>query len=89
MTSGRGFLIRENNMDKVKQPRKDDPVSWEKDYEYHRQNVFPDTATPQEIASHLNLAIMFVSEGRTCLVCPCEKVPVKQASLFPFASAMC
>jgi hypothetical protein len=89
MTSGRGFLIRENNVDKIKQPRKDNPVSWEKDYDYPCQNVFPDTATSQEIASHLNLAIMFVREGRTCLVCPCEKVPVKQASLFPFASAMC
>jgi hypothetical protein len=45
-----------------KQPRKENPVSWEKDHGYHRQNVFPATATPKEIASHLNRAITFVHE---------------------------
>ena len=45
-----------------KQPRKDHPVSWEKDQDYHRQNVFPSTATPQEIAAHLDHAVTFVQE---------------------------
>ena len=51
-----------------KQPRKDNPVSWEKDHDYHRQNVFPSTATPQEIASHLDRALTFVQEhSKTCV----------------------
>ncbi|MCX7043970.1 MAG: hypothetical protein NTX50_00600 [Candidatus Sumerlaeota bacterium] len=45
-----------------KNPRKDNPVSWEKDQPYHRQTVFPSTATPQEIASHLDHAITFVQD---------------------------
>jgi len=45
-----------------KQPRKDHPVSWEKDHSYHRQAVFPARATPAEIASHLQRALTFVRE---------------------------
>ncbi len=45
-----------------KQPRKDHPVSWELDQDYHRQNVFPSTATPQQIAAHLDRAVTFVQE---------------------------
>ncbi len=45
-----------------KRPRKDNPVSWEKDHDYHRQDVFPSTATPEEIATHLGRAIAFVRE---------------------------
>ena len=45
-----------------KQPRKDNPVSWEMDHDYHKQDVFPSMATPGEIVSHLNRAIAFVRE---------------------------
>ena len=45
-----------------KRPRKDNPVSWEKDQDYHRQDLFPSTATPQEIAAHLDRALTFVRE---------------------------
>lgn len=45
-----------------KHPRKDNPVSWEKDHDYHRQDIFPSTATPQKIASHLGRAVAFVQE---------------------------
>lgn len=45
-----------------KQPRKDHPVSWEKDHAYHQQKVFPSTATPQEIAQHLASGLRFVRE---------------------------
>jgi hypothetical protein len=47
-----------------KRPRQDNPVSWERDHAYHRQQVFPTTATPQEIASHLERALRFVKENR-------------------------
>lgn len=43
-----------------KRPRKDNPVTWEKDSPYHKQNVFPSRATPAEIAVHLKNAIDFV-----------------------------
>jgi hypothetical protein len=43
-----------------KQPRKDHPVSWEKDHSYHRQAVFPAQAAPAEIAAHLERALGFV-----------------------------
>ena len=43
-----------------KQPRKDNPVSWEAGQAYHQQAVFPAAASPQEITSHLERAIRFV-----------------------------
>ncbi len=43
-----------------KQPRKDHPVSWEKDQAYHRQAVFPAQGAPEEIAAHLKRALGFV-----------------------------
>jgi hypothetical protein len=50
-----------------KNPRKDNPVSWELDHDYHRQKVFPSVATPGEIASHLGRALNFVKEnGKIC-----------------------
>ena len=45
-----------------KSPRKDNPVSWEVNDEYHRQNVFPSRAEPAEIAAHLRDAIKFTTE---------------------------
>ena len=57
-----------------KQPRKDHPVSWEKNHAYHQQQVFPSTATPQEIASHLERALAFVSTHSDC--CPANAVIV-------------
>jgi hypothetical protein len=51
-----------------KQPRKDNPVSWEKGDSYHQQNVFPSAATPAEIAAHLQRALAFVQENpRVCV----------------------
>ena len=51
-----------------KQPRKENPVSWEKDHAYHRQAVFPARATPAEIASHLERALTFVQQHpRLCV----------------------
>lgn len=47
-----------------KQPRKEHPVSWEKGHDYHQQAVFPSTATPREIAAHLERALVFVQENR-------------------------
>ena len=47
-----------------KQPRKENPVSWEKDHDYHQQAVFPSAATPQEIASHLGDSLKFVMKNR-------------------------
>jgi hypothetical protein len=47
-----------------KQPRKDNPVSWELNQDYHQQAAFPATATPQEIASHLERSLHFVSTNR-------------------------
>jgi hypothetical protein len=50
-----------------KRPRKDNPVSWEKDHGYHRQEVFPSRATPSEIADHVGDALSFVrSHPRVC-----------------------
>jgi hypothetical protein len=50
-----------------KQPRKENPVSWEKDHGYHRQMVFPSIATPDEIAGHLQRALAFVRDHpQTC-----------------------
>ncbi|MCY2991404.1 MAG: hypothetical protein NTY19_26545 [Planctomycetota bacterium] len=49
-----------------KNPRKESPVSWERDHGYHRQTVFPATATPAEIASHLERALAFVREQPDC-----------------------
>ena len=46
-----------------KRPRKDHPVSWEKDHAYHRQTVFPAAPTPQEIAFHLEHSLQFVQEN--------------------------
>ena len=51
-----------------KQPRKDNPVSWEKGQSYHQQNVFPSTATPQEISTHLERALRFVKENNKICV---------------------
>jgi hypothetical protein len=46
-----------------KQPRKDNPVSWEKGHSYHQQAIFPSAATPQEISAHLERAIKFVKKN--------------------------
>ncbi len=48
-----------------KQPRKDNPVSWETGQSYHQQKVFPSTAEPHEIASHLDRALAFVRENQS------------------------
>lgn len=55
-----------------KQPRKENPVSWEKDHGYHRQSVFPGIATPDEIAGHLRRALAFVREHPQ--ICPANSV---------------
>ncbi len=55
-----------------KMPRKEHPVSWEKDHDYHHQAVFPSTATPAEIAGHLQRALAFVREHPT--ICPANTV---------------
>lgn len=47
-----------------KQPRQENPVSWEVDADYHKQPVFPSKATPDEIASHLKDALQFVDQHR-------------------------
>lgn len=46
-----------------KHPRKDNPVSWELDQDYHKQEVFPSRATPEEIVAHLKRAFAFVAEN--------------------------
>jgi len=43
-----------------KEPRKENPVSWELDHDYHRQTFFPSQAKPEEIAQHLRRALEFV-----------------------------
>lgn len=48
-----------------KQPRKDNPVSWEIGQSYHNQAVFPSTAKPHEIAAHLDRALAFVRNNRS------------------------
>jgi len=55
-----------------KQPRKDNPVSWEKDHAYHQQTVFPSAAKPEEIAAHLKRALEFVRRHPD--VCPADAV---------------
>jgi len=57
-----------------KRPRIDHPVSWEKGHSYHTQNVFPSTATPEEIAGHLGRAISFVR--RNSAVCEANAVVI-------------
>jgi hypothetical protein len=47
-----------------KQPRKDNPVPWERDHGYHRQAVFPSMATGREIREHLGRAIEFTQGHR-------------------------
>ena len=51
-----------------KQPRKDHPVSWEKDAAYQHQAVFPAIATAAEIGAHLGRGLVFVNEHTD--VCP-------------------
>lgn len=55
-----------------KNPRKDNPVSWEKDHPYHKQQVFPSRARPDEIASHLRRALAFVEKHPK--LCPARTV---------------
>lgn len=43
-----------------KRPRQDNPVSWEQGASYLNQKTFPATATPAEIAGHLERALAFV-----------------------------
>ena len=43
-----------------KQPRKENPVSWELDHDYHKQAKFPSQAKPAEIAQHLARALRVV-----------------------------
>ena len=57
-----------------KNPRKDHPVSWELDHDYHRQTVFPAEATPAEIAAHLQRSLTFVREHSA--ICPANSVIV-------------
>lgn len=45
-----------------KWPRKEHPVSWELDHDYHRQDTFPSIATPKELAAHLGNALAFVQD---------------------------
>lgn len=47
-----------------KNPRKDNPVSWEKGQGYHQQKIFPSKAEPAEIAEHLGNALAFVRKYR-------------------------
>ncbi len=55
-----------------KHPRRENPVSWERDHDYHAQAVFPATATPDEIARHLGDACAFVRQHPT--LCPADTV---------------
>jgi hypothetical protein len=55
-----------------KEPRKQNPVSWEIGDPYHRQTVFPSVATPEEIAGHLSRAIAFVRANPA--VCPANAI---------------
>ncbi len=57
-----------------KWPRKENPVSWEKGQSYHRQEVFPSRATPDEIAEHLQQALAFVRNHAR--ICPANAVIV-------------
>ncbi|MBM4019847.1 MAG: hypothetical protein FJ288_16255 [Planctomycetes bacterium] len=50
-----------------KEPRKDNPVSWEVGHGYLKQTVFIPPATADEIAAHLRNALAFVKENpKTC-----------------------
>lgn len=55
-----------------KQPRRENPVSWERDHAYHAQTVFPATATPDDIARHLDDACAFVRQHPS--LCPANTV---------------
>lgn len=55
-----------------KNPRKDNPVSWEKGSSYHKQDVFPSQATPKEITDHLGRAIAFVKANPK--ICPANAI---------------
>lgn len=55
-----------------KEPRKDHPVSWERNADYHRQTVFTPAATPEEIAEHLSHSLAFVRQHPT--VCPANAI---------------
>jgi len=44
-----------------KQPRKDNPVSWELDHGYHQQEVFLSTVKPEEIASHFSNPFHYIT----------------------------
>ncbi len=55
-----------------KNPRKDHPVSWELDHDYHQQAVFPSIAAPAEIVAHLGRACAFVNHHAD--LCPADTV---------------
>ncbi len=55
-----------------KRPRKDHPVTWEKDAAYHEQKTFPSRATSDEIAAHLRRALTFVDAHPK--LCPARAV---------------
>ena len=57
-----------------KRPRKDNPVSWERDHSYHQQNIFPSRPTPAQIAGHLQDALAFVQHHPE--ICPANAVIV-------------
>jgi hypothetical protein len=57
-----------------RQPRRDNPVSWEKDLVYRGPAIFPAAASPQDLAGHLERALTFV---RTHLkMCPAKAIIV-------------
>jgi hypothetical protein len=51
-----------------KQPRKENPVPWEKGHSYHTQSVFPSLPIPQDISQHLGRAIDFTQTHRDICV---------------------
>lgn len=55
-----------------KNPRKDNPVSWELNDSYHQQARFPALPTSDEIATHLRRAIAFVHNNRN--ICPANTI---------------
>lgn len=70
-----------------KQPRKDNPVSWEKGQAYHSQKVFPSTATPQEISLHLDKALRFVKQNRN--ICAANTVIIYAWNEFDEGGWLC
>lgn len=44
-----------------KNPRIDNPVSWEIGHGYHKQKVFPSLPTPEELKAHLQNALAFAA----------------------------